>query len=405
MNDAQMSELLDRVTPSYDERAGDWAAIVQDARRRRSPRRPLRVGLAFAAAAAAAALAVLAWPFQTQQGGVLERALAAIGDGPVLHVVMRDELGNTLVDLSTGARRTVYGETEIWYDTERGLVHSIARLGGVTQHEQVYEPKQPPPELTALAREYREALESGTARVAGEGSVDGEPVTWITIRSELLPDVADGKDHEWEQQVAVSRRTFEPVALRETRDGEPGPGTLRRVLALELLPAGAGDFSASERETLDRRAFRQGREPIALEQARATLGRTPLWLGREHAALPLARVLRETTATGRQREVRIEWEEEQTALVLFYGTVADDPTTYRDDLVPRWDLPHVTITQSTEARRFSPGAGRYVPPDGSVFVAAGGRAGLLRTDGLWVSIEAQDEQAIVTAARALQAMP
>jgi hypothetical protein len=34
--------------------------------------------------------------------------------------------------------------------------------------------------------------------------------------------------------------------------------------------------------------------------------------------------------------------------------------------------------------------GRYVPPEGSAFIAAGGRAGTLHVDGVHVSIEARD---------------
>ena len=449
MKDAQVAELFDAFSPSYDERAGDWDAVVNDARRR-PLRVPFRVGLA-AAVAVAAAVAMLAWPFQAQQGGVLERALAAVGDGPVLHAVMRGEKGGTLVDLSTGERRPVHQETEIWYDTEQARVHTISRLGGVIQNEVTHEPKQPPADLPALAREYRQALESGAARVAGEGVVDGERVTWITIRSELLPDVADGKDHEWAQQVAVSNRTFQPVALRETRDGEPGPGTFQRVLELELLPAGAGDFSTSDRGTLEGRVFRQGREPISLDQARVTLGRAPLWLGREHEGLPLAQAYRETTSSGRREQVEITgpqakairecterrgaeasaciralaptsslsvrpdgvfrsegpivWDEEQVALVLFYGTLGDDASTYREDLVPLLDRPHVTITQSVAPPGFTPGVGWYVPPAGYVFIAAGARRGALDVSGTHVSIEAESEQAILSAARALRAMP
>jgi len=73
----------------------------------------------------------------------------------------------------------------------------------------------------------------GRTSPPSEGAVDGR-----LIHSELLPDVADGRDHEWAQQVAVSKRTFKAVALRETRDGEPGAGTLQRVLELPR-PKGA----------------------------------------------------------------------------------------------------------------------------------------------------------------------
>jgi Sigma-70 region 2 len=165
------------------------------------------------------------------RAAVAARALAAADDGPVLHVVLRGEWGGTLVDLETGRQTPVHGENEIWYDPDRPLVRTISRLGESVQHERVYDPGEPPAELVALGREYRKALQSGSARVAGEGTIDGERVTWITIRSKMLPDSADGKFHEWVQQVAVSHETFRPIATRDTRDGRPGPGTLQRVLS------------------------------------------------------------------------------------------------------------------------------------------------------------------------------
>lgn len=453
MTDTRIAELLDELTPTYDDSRGDWGRVAASARRRRDQRGApwwlMRLGFVAAAIAVAAAL-VLAWPFQGNQGGVLDRALAAIGDGPVLHVVLRGEWGGTLVDLNSPKRTAVNGENEIWYDTARGVVHSISRLGGVIQHQELYQPKQPPAELAALGHEYKQALESGTARISGEAVIAGEPVVWVTIHSERLPDVADGKDHEWAQQVAVSRRTFEPVALRETRDGQPGPETGQRVLELEFLPAGAGDFSASEDRSLDGMAVKMGREPIALEQARATLGRTPLWLGREYGGLSLAQTYRETTSISRFRKIRvtgtaaeaaakcsklrgeragqclraldlgpievrpdgvfrserpIAFTDEQTAVVLFYGTVGDDPSTAQGKPIPLFDRPHLTVTETTQPSPFDRGAGRYLPPEGSVFVTAGGRSGVLQINGLQVTIEASDEDAILAAAKALARMP
>jgi hypothetical protein len=444
----ELKDALDLMEPAPEVR-GDWEAIVRDAgaRRRRRFVRPL-AGLA-AAAAALFALALFQ-PWDSESPTVLERALAAVGDGPVLHVVLRGEWGGSLVDLDTGERQPVHGENEYWYDTERGLVHSRSLLGGVVQYEEVYEPKEPPAELVALGTEYRQALRDGSARIAGEGVIEGERVYWITFRSEMLPDSADGKLHEWAQQVAVSRETFEPVATRETRDGEPGPlGTRQRVLRLETLRAGEGDFTASEGNSLEGMMFKEGREPIALEQAKEVLGRTPLWLGREHGGLPLAEVLRKATAIGRHEKIRLTgelarkaekcselrgreggrciralgyrgslevradgvythgptvWDEEQTGVILFYGTLGDEPSTFRKELVPRYDDTHVTLTETTERLPFERGAGRYVPPEGSLFLAAG-RTGFLQLGGLHVAIEASREELILSAARALEPMP
>jgi hypothetical protein len=452
VTDTHIADLLEELTPTYDDRRGDWERVATSARGRRAHRSApwwlMRLGFAAAAIAVAATL-VLAWPSHGNQGGLLDRALAAIGEGPVLHVVLRGEWGGTLVDLKSGKRSAVHGENEIWYDTMRGRVHLVSRLGGAVQHEELYEPKQPPADLAALGREYKHALESGTARISGEATIDGVPVVWVTIHSEMLPDVADGKDHEWAQQVAVSRRTFKPIALRETRDGEPGPETGQLVRKLEFLPAGGGDFSASKDRSVEGTAFKQGREPITPEQARATLGRTPLWLGREYRGLPLAQAYRETTSTGRRHEVRVTgpiaaaamkcrdlrgakggdciralgvapieirpdgvftsegpivWTEEQSALVLFYGSVGDDPSTAQGQPIPLFDRPHVSVTETPQPWPFGRGAWSYLPPAGSVFVAAGGRSGVLQIDGIHVTIEASNENAILAAAGELKVM-
>src|SRR2546423_1691187 len=259
MTDAGIDDLLDGLTPRSDERAGNWERVRADARsaarRRLRLSAPIHIAVAVGVVTAAAALA-LAWPFGGGHGGVLDRALAAVGSGPVVHVVLRGEWGGTLVDLRSGDRTPVYGDTEIWYDSETGRARSISRLGSVVQDEEVGKPEKPAPALAALGREYRQALADGTARVAGEATIEGEPVVWVTIHSELLPDTADGKDHQWAQQVAVSKRTFKPLALRETRDGNPGPGTLQRVLELQLLPRADGDFTPS-RPSLSGTLFRQ----------------------------------------------------------------------------------------------------------------------------------------------------
>lgn len=451
-DDAHVAALLDELTPSYDNRAGDWDRVAADASRGTRPRiahvSRWRLGALVAAVAATAAL-VLAWPFDGRHETVLERALAAVGQGPVLHATLRGEWGGTLVDLSTGARKPVYGDDEVWFDTETGRTHEIERLGGVVQGEDVFTPNKPEAELAALGRDYRQALESGTARIAGEDTLDGRPIVWLTIHSELLPDVADGKNHEWAQEVAVSKDTYKPVALRETRDGKPGPETLQRVLGLELIGRDEADFKAS-RPSRDGTTFKQGREPISRAQAAAVLGLTPLWLGESYAGLPLAQVYRETTSVGHQRRVRltgakaaaatkcsqehgapggdcfrrlglgsvevrpdgvftregpIEWRDEESAVVLFYGSTGDDPSVRLEHEIPLYDKPYVALTESTSVSPFRRGAGSYVPPAGSVFVAVGGTSGYLQRGGIQVGVEAGSESEVLSAARALSPIP
>jgi hypothetical protein len=443
----ELRELVERLEPKPDA-PGNWEAVVRDAR---ASRRTALVRFLPAVAIAAGALFALALfqPWESDNPTLLERALAAVDDGPVLHVVFRGEWGGTLVDLETGERRPVHGENETWYDPERELVHTISRLGETVQHDGVFDPGRVPHELVALGRDYQTALRSGSARIAGRDVIDGEPVTWITIHSELLPDT-DGKRHEWAQQVAVSNDTFKPVATRDTRDGRPPPGGVQRVIELEMLPAGEGDFTAGEGPNLDGAAFQQGSQPIAVERAPTVLGRTPLWLGEEHADLPLAQVSETSLRRGRQvekvltgpaaedakacaraarragtregspacermRERRhglsirgdtvyehgpVEWGEKQVGVSYFYGTLGDDPSTYHRDLGKR---PHVTITESTWLPSHFPG-GTYFPPEGSLFISVAGLHASLRIDGLYVVIQASSEELILSAARALEPM-
>ena len=411
-----VKELIERMEPTPAER-GDWEAVLLDAG---VPRRPALVRPLAGVAIAAAALFALALfqPWEGKNPTLLERALAAVGDGPVLHVVLRGEWGGTNVDLETGARTPVHGENETWYDPQRNLVHTVLRLGDVVQSEQLYEPIKTPEPLAALARDYREALRSGTARVTGEDVIGGERVSWITIHSEQLPDVADGKLHEWAQQVAVSQETAEPVATRETRDGKSGPFTGQRVLSLEMLPAGDGDFSKPDPDSLESNAFsfQPFGETLTADEAARMLGRQPLWAGRRLGDLELAgigetetRVFRATEPIRRDGHTirKIDWKSviaSQRGVVLFYGEFGDDPSTFRTDDGPLWHRRHVAITEATKLL-VSPRGGTYVPPDGSLFLRAGRQAGVLETDGIYVTIEAPDEDLILAAARALEPMP
>lgn len=71
----------------------------------------------------------------------------------------------------------------------------------------------------------------------------------------------------------------------------------------------------------------------------------------------------------------IKWSDEQSSVVLFYGSVRDDPPTYLEHTVPLYGKPYVTLTESTQGSPFRRGAGSYVPPEGSVFIAGGETSG------------------------------
>ena len=238
MKDVQ--ETLDRLVPE-PARMSEWDAVLRDARPRRRSL-ALQLTLATGAAALAALFVVAPWK-GSERVGILDRALAAVGDGQVVHVVLRGQWGGTLVDLKTGERQPLYGEREIWYDTNRNLAHEISRFGGAVESEDVYSPEKPDTELTALSREYRQALKAGTAHVTGKGLFDGRPVYWVTIRRLMLPDVADHRDHEFAEEVAISTETFKPVAIRALRDRLAFD--TQRVLRLETVDVPNANFTGT----------------------------------------------------------------------------------------------------------------------------------------------------------------
>jgi len=387
-----------------DARAAIRARALQPKATRKAVRRRWAGRAALAAAAVAALAAVgVTFPFGGGRPTILERARAAIGDGPVLHVVLRDEWGGELVDLRTGSPvRRLHGEREVWYDPSRGL-HEVSRFNGAEQGDALYPPERLPRFLAktyaGIADGYRRALESGKARILEQGVVDGIAVYWVRVDAEWLPDVADGKLHEWAHDVAISRETFEPVYFRETRDGEPGPETGARVLKLETLAAGEGDFTARP-NALEGLGIMQGRgDEIGLAEVSDVLGRPALWLGRELAGLPLARVNR--FEVGVRAPGAKDWDR-STGVELVYGSLFDAPGAKE----PSPDFRHAYVSV-IELPRYHPaligGPGSYRVPEGTALV--NGPHAYLRQDGLVISIGASSRELAIAAARALEPVP
>jgi hypothetical protein len=386
---------LERLTPETD-RLPHWDAVLQDARPSRARWAAPRLTALGAVLGLAVLLAIAPWR-GGERAGVLELALAAVGEGPVTHVVLRTEWGGTLVNLETGKRTPLYGEQEYWFDPERGIAQ-VNRFGATVQHRHVAPPANVEKPIGILASGYREALESGRARLAGPGVVDGIPVHWIQVRREVLPDVADGKDHVWAQEVAVARDTYEPVYVRETRDGKPGPFTGARVLVAERLPAGSGDFTPTPRVPGPAISFGISPEPISPEAAQSILGGRAAWLGHAFADIALAKIGQLTMRSGYSRETG-RWADEVRGVHLTYGSL----TTLNE---PDGSKPFITIEQAPRRHvALERGIGPYKVPAGHVALTPGGHA-FLYYQGTYVAIRAFDgrpsEQLALAAARALR---
>jgi hypothetical protein len=381
-----------------DERAeqGNWTRVLADAGRSGRRARVLRVAVV-AAAAVAVVGAALVSPFEDEQPtGVVGRALAAIGEGPVLHVVFRGDYGTSLLELRTGKVTPVYGDVEVWYDPDRGA-HYVSRFGGVITDERSIASsdlqESQVQRYRALAARYREALESGTARVVAQGRVGGRRVHWIRLRGEWRPHRRDSKSHLSAEEIAVDRETYEPVFVRQTLDGRPFPGWPgEEILELELLADGEGDFTGESARQGDQLYFSQrfGRGLDRAAMARLLPG-GGLWLGPSFRDLTFADA-RELIMTSR---VTLRDPRKRTVAVsVFYGPLSKG----HRDATRR----HVVVEQSREfPREWGWRPKSLEVPEGSTLVRAG-RSAFLHKGKRSILVRATDTRDLVAAVLSLR---
>jgi hypothetical protein len=370
--DLTAAEILDRHVP-VPIGAGDWDAVVRDASMRRRRGMPVfRLGLIAAAAVAAGLALALAWPFGGPSGP-LERALAATGGGPVLHVVLETHPDGTVVDLASGRRERPDVVFEQWYEPGSGLRERVisatggadSPVGLLVQRPDVIQSGQGEV-LAGFIQGYRDALRRGEAVVFDHGTLAGRKVTWIRF------DDA-GETYE----VAVDDASGKPVYLRLLRGGSQDNQYTAEVRELEsvgdLPPAGPSLEFGVDRSDL-----------IGPDDARGMMTRPTLWLGSTFSGLTVTR----------------------TTLLDFSQPGAPDvpPTAHWKgvDLVyggrdgsPAPDTPFVEIEEQTHAS-LRPAA----PPEGSILVR-GEYGGELHKDGVYMLITASSEQLVIDAARAL----
>jgi hypothetical protein len=383
MND--VAELLDRAVPEYAG-SGRWTDVLRDAGVRPAARRrrtPVRIAAAVALAAAAALLAVT-WPFGGEPPSVIDKALAATGNGQVLHVVFEGDIPRTLVNLETGERREERGTHEVWFDPTGGLRETEV-FDGVVQFDTTLGaaaiPEHAREVYTSLGAGYRKALESGQARVVGEDTVDGEPVYWIRITSD------EGPAGELAHDVAVSQETYAPVSFRLMGGTVPAGSTgVTRILTYETIGKDEAPFGSPSPRLSDPGSVDRDGGPVDLADAASVLGGTPVWAGPELNGLELTstRKLDLPTANGTVHGIS-----------LVYGTLSEDGSAGGGG--------HVEIKQAAR-----PAAGLtmlvglhdYVPDEGMLVIQ--GVSGLLRSNGMVVAIHSGDPEAIVAVAKALR---
>jgi hypothetical protein len=384
------------------------------------------------------------------QPSLVDRALAAVGDEPVLHAVVRQrqQPDTTLVELSTGRRTAVprVKETEIWFDEERAREHTITRVTGEQTRDELatpqgvtsesgpvwtcariaahpveatragvsckfsgdngttprHIPETPPsvdPALLGFVDGYRQALASGSARRIGEGTVEGQRVIWLEFR---LPDryQAQGEPPaDLRERVAVASDTYRPLLMRPITNGEAGPDY--KVLEIGTVARADADFSEPKVIPPEERptgANARSTGELDFAGASRVLGTRALWAGPEIEGLKLAGIqrLENTTSYGRDSGVpsRVT-----PVVTLIYGDVERGHPTSGS----------VEITESTV-----PVAVRWLgtkPPLPSGFLRINRMGwGELRIDDVYVQImrfpfSTVDDDTLVAAARQLEPVP
>jgi hypothetical protein len=210
----------------------------------------------------------------------------------------------------------------------------------------------------------------------------------------MLPD-AGNKLHTLAHDVAVSQRTFEPLAVRKMRDGKPEPDGNTIVLRAESAPEDRGAFTrmTGDSSSLPMKTVR-GRS-LTPADASAVLGRPALWAGHSVAGLGLARIWEDKRSEGYDPRSK-RWAKTYTGATFFYGTLGAGSATA---------APFVQVHESrTLDLGFQRVVTHYSPPEGSILVFDAGVA-VMQKDGLYLALEASSEGLILAAASGLERVP
>jgi len=372
------------------------------------PLAPRRRGRMLAATLAVAAIAIgvaLISPWQGPGPNVVGRALAAIGSGPVLHVVLEyRSADNVVINLGTGAQHERIHRTEYWYDAERSLLHTRLATDGRQLTEIVERPGgadsdlghyaggfagQLDPALAGFVTHYRQALADGSAKIVGHDTIDGRDVTLLEF---ALPPKAV-------EQVAIDSETYRPLSLAfHQRDGQASQR--QRVAEIESVPRDVSYFAkpalSPPRPTGG--GFSSGDE-ITREQAATALERPALWAGPEIGGLSLGTI--------RLDQVHTDWTDgrktEGRKLELDYGGKA----------APSLTIGEAASVTASYQLGFNDG-GDPPAPEGSMVLTgerpvrgSGGTTwtGNLLFGGMYVQLQGTSRELVLEAARPLRPLP
>ncbi len=416
-----------------------WQPATPSTMRRRAFASGLRAGRVLVAglAAVAIALAVALLPARLGEHGVnvVERALAAVSTGPVLHAVVEVPVSDitrapgpvsfTVVDPVSGRERQAMATTELWYDPRRQLLRLVQRNEGAVTWELLEspagvqdnrgrrEPGRTSPTidaaLAAFFKGYKQALADGTATVAGSGIVDGHPVRWLRfppVSANRLP-----------QEVAVDSETYQPLLLRTVcADCSEKPPTYR-IVDLEGIGESAANFTPpAPRNPHAVAAYAGERHTIPVAEAESALGREALWAGPALGNLQLAsvQVVRPSSHSGtpptdanligRGLALQLIYSEGGKLGAGGKGMAPGEVVTVSESVDYEYVFSGFSFNNA-EAGQPLTVAGGAVPPEGEVALSstqAGHWTAQLRKDGLCVEVNGPSREVVLDVVRALR---
>ena len=351
----------------------------------------LRVSVV-ALAAVAALILVLVSPWDSGSGpSIVDRALAAVGDRPVLHTVIRFTIG-TRIDLRTGRRSLLSRGGEVWYDTGRHVFRSVGRIDGHVVYRAVGTTNSLGiDDPTLYATLYLRALKEGKVRKVGEAVVRGHRVIVLS---------AGGQGGV--TRASLDARTFQLVRLQFFQGGRLQAQldvllleTLTREqahlprTAPKLISGGSSSSSGGSLASLSRSA------------AWAVFARPPLWAGAAVDGHKLGSIqVEQATATGGGRTAR------GRLLHLAYGPSGFGSQAFLEIE----EAPASSVGQLWSVEN------QYVPPAGYVDLTSGQAGsgphtmrtqwtGLMQKSGFYLHLTSWSQETLLAAARALRPLP
>jgi hypothetical protein len=383
--DSRTCDLLDEIAPKLD-RAPNWDDVLIRAGEAASvhvPGRWVARRLTVVAGVAVTLIAVVGLSVLGRGSTSLtDRALAAIGGGPVTHIVVDQGLNDRLVNLHTGQQSPAPLRVEAWSDARRGIVMRRTSLGQ-TQTLFVPTSQQPTSAFTSFfLTDYRAQLRRGEVRQVGKGRIDGQDVYWV----ESPAGTVGGTN-----RIALSQHTYKPVYFVFLQGGHPVASTAMRILTIESQPLDPALFRNAGRD----KGPEVGPYPPASQTTVAEAARSM----NHQLVLPAGRIdglQRVWTSAPAWLVGNTTHPSTPTGVLLFYGA-----THYGQ---PDFNAPHIAITEYTHynpvlARPFG-GRGNF--PNNDTAVLRNNNLTLKR-DGLWITVEASNTRLALAAAHAIAA--